>query len=121
MARILVVDDDEQISTLVSRVLETEGHEVGVGWSGVDALAELDQHEFDLLLIDLVMPGKGGIETIMEIQRVAPTLPIIVMSGKVSLTDVSINRLVQHYGAVALLPKPFTTDELRSAVGAALP
>ena len=120
MAHILVVDDDEQISTLVSRVLETDGHQVSVGWNGVDALAELEQHEFDLLLIDLVMPEKGGIETIMEIQRVAPGLPIIVMSGKVSLTDVSINRLVQHYGALALLPKPFTTDELREAIGKTL-
>jgi CheY-like chemotaxis protein len=120
MARILVVDDDEQICALISRILENYGHETTVEMSGVGALATLRELEFDLLLLDLVMPRKGGIETIMEIREISPNLPIIVVSGKVAFGDASITRLLQQYGTLAILPKTFTSEQLRDAVDRAL-
>ena len=120
MARILVVDDDEQICALVSRLLETDGHEVAVAMTGVDALAELRDNAYDLMILDLVMPQKGGIETIMEIRGVSPDLPIVVVSGRVAFGDASTTRLLQQYGALAVLSKPFSADELREAVSGSL-
>lgn len=120
MARILVVDDDEQICALISRILENDGHQTTVEMSGVEALTTLREREFDLLLLDLVMPRKGGIETIMEIREISPGLPIIVVSGNVVFGDASITRLLQQYGTLAVLPKPFTSEQLREAVGNAL-
>jgi len=120
MARILVVDDDEQICALVSRLLENDGHEVAVAMTGVDALAELRASAYDLMILDLVMPQKGGIETIMEIRGVSPDLPIVVVSGRVAFGDASTTRLLRQYGALAVLSKPFSADELREAVSESL-
>lgn len=120
MARVLVVDDDEQICALVSRLLENDGHEVAVAMTGVDALEQLHDHEYDLMILDLVMPQKGGIETIMEIRGVSPNLPIVVVSGRVTVGDASTTRLLRQYGALAVLGKPFSVDELRAAVAGAL-
>ncbi len=120
MSRILIADDDEQICAIVSRLLNHDGHDVTAVYSGAEAIATLRTSAFDLLLLDLVMPKKGGIETIMEIRGEVPQLPIIVMSGQVRLEEESINRLVQHYGAIASLAKPFSSEELRSAVTVAL-
>ena len=120
MARILVVDDDEQICALVSRLLENDGHEVAVAMTGVDALAELRASAYDLMILDLVMPQKGGIETIMEIRGVSPDLPIVVVSGRVAFGDASTTRLLRQCGALAVLSKPFSADELREAVSESL-
>ncbi|MFP4114378.1 MAG: response regulator [Spirochaetota bacterium] len=120
MARILVVDDDDQICRFVSRVLETHGHETLTASSGKDALSALRDSPCDAMLLDLVMPEKGGIETIMEIRSTSPGLPIAVMSGRIIPGDASITRLVEHYGAIAVLAKPFTSEELVAAVDKAL-
>ena len=121
MARILIVDDDEQICVLVSRLLEIDGHAVATAMTGVDALAELRARDFDLMLLDLVMPQKGGVETIMEIRTISPSLPIIVMSGRIVFGDASTTRLLGQYGVRAMLSKPFSAEELRSAVNLSLP
>lgn len=120
MARILVVDDDEQICNLVARILENDNHTPDVALTGAEAVEKLQQTSFDALLLDLVMPGKGGIETIMEIRSIAPGLPIVVMSGKVTFGDASITRLVEQYGALAVLAKPFSSDQLRETLEQAL-
>lgn len=116
MARILVADDDEQICGLVTRILSADGHEVEAVWSGVEALTRLGSARFDLLILDLVMPEKGGVETIMEIRESTPKIPIVVTSGRVAFGDASTTRLVEHYGAIGLLQKPFTSESLRRAV-----
>lgn len=116
MAHILVVDDDEQLCLLVSRLLQMDGHDVDVASSGDAALELLRSDLFDAMLLDIVMPGKGGIETIMEIRSTQPDIPIIVMSGKIPVEDASVTRLVERYGALSILAKPFSADELRSIV-----
>ena len=116
MAQILVVDDDEQICTLVSRLLQMDGHEVDVATSGVAALDQLRTDVYDALLLDIVMPEKGGIETIMEIRTTQPDIPIIIMSGKIPVEDASVSRLVSRYGAISILAKPFSADELKEIV-----
>ena len=118
MAKILVVDDDDHVRGMVSRLLRNAGHEVMDLSSGGEAVAAVGNTGFDALVVDLVMPEIGGIETIMAIHRVAPDLPTIVMSGKIPLEDEAVNRLVERYGAKSVLAKPFTAAELVAAVAA---
>lgn len=120
MARILIVDDDEQICALVARILENDDHTPETALTGGESIEKLRETSFDALLLDLVMPGKGGIETIMEIRSIRPGLPIVVMSGKVTFGDASVTRLVEQYGALAVLAKPFSSDDLRKALERAL-
>ena len=121
MTRILVVDDDEQICALVARLLENDGYQVDTAHTGLEALGFLKGASYQLMLLDLVMPQKGGIETIMDLRREAPQLPIVIMSGMITLGDASVTRLIEHYGAMGLLAKPFTADDLRKAVNSVLP
>ena len=120
MARILVVDDDSQLRSVVSRLLITEGHDVSEAPSGEAAAAAVKANDYDLLIIDLVMPEKGGLETIMEIHNSSKVIPTIVMSGKIPVEDDAVNRLVERYGAKGVLAKPFTNKELLDAVDLAL-
>jgi CheY-like chemotaxis protein len=120
VARILVVDDDSQLRSVVSRLLRSEGHEVTEAPGGEEASAAIKATAFDLLLIDLVMPEKGGLETIMEIHHDAKSIPTIVMSGKIPVDDDAVNRLVERYGARGVLAKPFTNRELLDAIDLAL-
>jgi DNA-binding NtrC family response regulator len=120
MARILVVDDDEQICAIVSRLLRDEGHEPTTVVKASQAVAQLKNHHFDLVLTDIVMPKRGGIDLIMEIRAQQNKIPIIVMSGQIPLGGDAVAGLVSRYGAAAVLPKPFSADELATAVNHAL-
>lgn len=116
MARILVVDDDEQICAIVSRLLRDEGHDVTTVTKATQAVSKLRNHAFDLLLLDLVMPKQGGIDLIMEIRAQQNDIPIIVMSGQIPVGGESVARLVSRYGAAAALAKPFSAEELSAAI-----
>jgi DNA-binding NtrC family response regulator len=120
MARILVVDDDDQICAVVRRLLETDGHEVVAALSVNQATAELKHEHFDVVLIDLVMPKKGGMDLIMELKETNSDVHYIVMSGQVPVSGESVTRLVERYGAAAALAKPFSKAELIQAVQRAL-
>jgi CheY-like chemotaxis protein len=123
--RILVVDDEEAVRTLVELTLGHDGHHVEVaadGQAGVDAVAETP---FDLAFVDLLMPGKDGMRTISEIRRIAPLLPIVVMSG-ISPAHEPAGDAGPATGrgappsAIHWLHKPFKPDRLRQVVEAAL-
>ena len=75
MARILVIDDDDQITEGLRQTLEAEGHEVVTGGDGLEALARLREQAAkfgkvaDLIIIDIILPGKNGLETIREVRE----------------------------------------------------
>ena len=120
MARILVVDDDEHVRSTIARLLSAQGHEIAEASDGAAAADAIGQSPFDLLIIDLVMPDQGGIETIMRIHVDSKSIPTIVMSGKIPINEEAVNRLVERYGARGVLAKPFTSQELADVVNAAL-
>lgn len=120
MARILIVDDDDSLRTLLTAMVESFGHEVSVAADGEQALEAVRETTFDLVLLDLVMPNKGGIETIMALSAGATRVPVIIMSANIRDGDESVNRLVERYGAKAALPKPFDRDRLAGALDAVL-
>jgi CheY-like chemotaxis protein len=120
MARILVVDDEPDICEILQEILHQAGHQVRVAPDGDSALAVLRGEPFDLILTDIFMPGKEGIETIMEIRRDFPGIKIIAMSGGGRSGELHYLEDAIELGAVRTLFKPFHEGEVLKVVGAAL-
>ncbi|MFP4430316.1 MAG: response regulator [Spirochaetaceae bacterium] len=116
MKSILVADDDEFILDLVEAALTAAGYRVTTVSGGRDALARLGGDSYDLVILDVMMPDLGGIETIIEIRRTNPEQPVVVMTGQIPTTSGTLENLTKKLGAKSLLAKPFTTDQLVEVV-----
>lgn len=116
MSEILVVDDDLAVLDVMSEMLRLEGHEVTVAENGVDAVQCVNDSEFDLVITDLIMPEKEGLETIADIRRSRADLPIIAISGGGRLGPTDYLETARFIGANATLAKPFARQELLSTV-----
>ena len=116
MSRILVVDDDESFRRLVCQVLLRGDHEVLAAPDGRAALSLFRKQPVDLVITDLIMPEKEGIETIMELRRLQPDLKIIAMSGGGRLGITDCLKMARHIGAARTLAKPFALQEILEAV-----
>ena len=81
MARILIVDDDNAVRTTIKLLLERAGHSVVAARDGRSGLAQFETDQFDLLFLDIFMPGMDGIETMRLVHQQRPLVPIIVISG----------------------------------------
>ncbi len=108
--RILVVDDEPFIRDLVREFLCMAGYEVEIAGNGNEAMVLFENGRFDLVLTDLMMPEKEGIETIQEMKLLAPELKIIAMSGRGG--GGSFLNVAKHLGANAILAKPFDHAKL---------
>ncbi|MBI5526109.1 MAG: response regulator [Deltaproteobacteria bacterium] len=117
--RVLIVDDEEElVATLVER-LEIRGHSpVGV-LSGAEALKRAEAEEFDVVVLDIKMPGEDGVEVMKRLKRLRAGLPIILLTGHMS--EETSDRGIQA-GATEYVIKPVNIDDLveklRSAVAA---
>jgi CheY-like chemotaxis protein len=80
MARVLVIDE-EDMRRVVDVMLKNAGHNAVLAVDGNDALQKFEQQRFDLVICDLFMPNKDGIETLKELRRLDPAVPVIMMSG----------------------------------------
>jgi CheY-like chemotaxis protein len=118
MSRILVGDDNEQMRRLIVELLEADGYEVSEASDTGEVLEQVSQARPDLLVLDVQMPGGGGIAALREIRRDPANkgMPVLLLSGSV---DLEVN-LASQVGADAQLPKPFHIDEFREAVGSLL-
>jgi CheY-like chemotaxis protein len=81
MAKILVIDDYEPDRKLLGVYAEAEGHEVIECADANDALGCIEQYQPDMIFLDIIMPGKEGVETLTEVKQKYPSIPIIVMTG----------------------------------------
>lgn len=118
--RILVVDDDEQLRTIIARMLEIRGHSVAQACAGSQAIQMIRREPPDVVLTDLVMPFQDGLAVIMMLRKELPTVPAIAMSGGLMHASVYLN-LAKKLGARAVLAKPFTSQELYDALRTAVP
>ena len=120
MARILVVDDDQAVRTVAKTVLELNGHEAVIAEDGRAGLRKLETESYDLVIVDIFMPGMDGLETIRLVNERKPGLPIIVISGlafrSASGTTPDFLSMATKLGATRSLQKPFRSQELLSAV-----
>lgn len=118
MPRILVIDDDEDLRTLLGQVLESAGYEVLLASNGAEGIKLFRQVPADLVLTDLFMPEREGLETIMELRRKEPGVAVIAMSGKTLAS--SMLAVARQLGAVETLEKSFSAEQLLRAVENAL-
>jgi two-component system nitrogen regulation response regulator NtrX len=117
-ARVLLVDDEANIRKMVGALLQAEGFETAEAANGAIALTALEGGVPDVILLDLLMPGgPDGLETLEQLKRRAPDVPVVMMSGKASLTDaVRATKL----GAFQFLEKPLTPEGVLVAIRGAL-
>ena len=125
MARILVIDDEEPLLTTIAHVLTAEGHTVATAVDGEKAARMFRAEGFDLILTDIVMPNRDGLETVMTLRREFPKIAVIAMSGGVAISNF-VQRsktyldLAAQLGAHCTLAKPFSRQQLNDAVNEAL-
>lgn len=117
MSAILVVDDDPQVLEVVGEMLRLEGYDVATAADGREAVAKFRSTAFDLVITDLIMPEKEGLETIVEMKTLRSGVPVIAMSGGGRLGPTDYLETARHIGAAATLAKPFARSELISLVG----
>ena len=117
MAYVLFAEDDETLRTGLEAALSSEGYETCGCKDGNEALSAFAQRRPDLLILDVMMPGKSGFDVCVEVRRSDPTVPIIFLTAKTSEADVVIGL---GLGADDFIPKPFRIRELLARVSAAL-
>lgn len=121
MARILVIDDDASIRALLREILVEEGHEIEESPDGRAGLRRFKQYHPDLVMTDILMPEKDGVELIMELKEVNPSIRIVAMSGGGRGLDAAFNlRMARDFGANCLLVKPFGRTQALDVVREAL-
>jgi two-component system, OmpR family, response regulator len=115
--RILVVEDEAGISDFLRRGLESEGYEVCCAADGAEGAAAALSGRFDLVLLDLMLPGRDGLEVLAAIRREQPGLPVILLTARDGVPD-RVEGL--DAGATDYVTKPFSFDELAARVRAHL-
>ncbi|MBF0162372.1 MAG: response regulator [Magnetococcales bacterium] len=117
MARILVVDDDIAIRAFLREVLEADGHQVDEAGDGKQGVLCYQKQPSDLVITDILMPEKDGVELIMELQESFPEIKIIAMSGGGRGLDAQFSlRIARDFGAIQQLEKPFTRKRVLETV-----
>jgi CheY-like chemotaxis protein len=116
MASILLVDDDEQLRTMISAVLRRAGYEVQAACDGSEAITLYRRNPADLIITDLIMPEKEGLEMIRELRKEYPQARIIAMSGGGRKGAVNCLDVARAFGAQRVLDKPFSHQEILDAV-----
>jgi DNA-binding NtrC family response regulator len=113
---VLVIDDDDDVRSFLQSLLESEGFEVSAAADGREGLECQRRNPAHVVLTDIFMPGKEGIETIYELRKEFPDAGIIVMSGGGSIRGVDYLSVAKHIGAARSLNKPFDPEDLLEAV-----
>jgi len=120
MARILLIDDDQAVRSVMCLTLAHFGHTVTEARNGREGIKLFDQIDVDLLITDIVMPEADGLEVLMEVAKRRPTLRIIAISGGGRQNAGDHLHVAKLLGATNVLAKPFSTEALLAAVNEAL-
>lgn len=111
--KVLVVDDELEVRQILQEFLAHRGYEVFAAESGPEALNALDTFKPDVVLLDVLMPGMDGVETLKRMVALQPTLPVIMVTAN---ADVGITSKLLGLGAADYIPKPFDLEYLDQAV-----
>jgi len=116
MARILLIDDDPLVRNMIRQILELDGHSVVDASNGAVAMRVWSEQPADLIVTDILMPEKDGLEVIRELRRQCPEVKIIALSGGNRKIGFDTLAVASRFGAAATIEKPFQLDVLRSTI-----
>jgi len=116
MARILIIDDEPHILLMVKKMLERAGYEIDLASNGSEGLRLFESINPDLVITDIIMPEKEGLETIREMRRRNKDLKIIAMSGGGKISADNYLETARIFGAARLIEKPFSQKLILSYV-----
>ncbi|MCX7354775.1 MAG: response regulator [Alphaproteobacteria bacterium] len=126
MAKILLIDDDDLVRQVITRQLERAGHAVSAAAHGGKGVEAFETQTFDIVITDILMPEKEGLETIQTLRRLAPAIPIIAMtggpvsaqlSGKIGVDYLGI---AEQLGTTKTIRKPFRGAQMLAVIAACL-
>jgi DNA-binding response OmpR family regulator len=120
MARILIIEDDNEVRDYLESVLSRAGYDVVVASNGKDGVDLFRREPVDLVITDIIMPEKDGIETIMDLRRDHRGLKVIAISGGGRAEPENYLHSARLLGADRTMRKPFTNEEMLEAVGSLL-
>jgi DNA-binding response OmpR family regulator len=120
MAKILVLDDEPSILLMIKKMLEREGHEVDLALNGMEGMELFEKNKPDLVVTDIIMPEKEGLETILELRRKHPELKIIAISGGGRIGPQGYLPSAKYLGADMVFQKPLVQKEFVQAVASLL-
>jgi len=121
MAHILLVDDDETFRRMLILTLRRMGHVVHEATDGAKAWAVFQAEPAELVIMDLIMPDKEGLETIQLFRRNHAETKILAVSGGGRVNANDLLKIAEQFGADAVLAKPFTQEQLAAALQKLLP
>ena len=113
---ILLVDDEKTMVKYLSKRLIKKGFEISIAYNGLDALEQVKAADFDVVLLDVLMPGMNGIDTLKEIKKIKPQTEVIMLTGHASV-EVGIEGM--KAGAFNYIMKPFDPNELVTEINLA--
>ena len=116
MPRILIIEDDDEVRELLESLLTRKGHIVATAANGKQGVAAFVDNPFDLVITDIIMPEKDGIEAIMDLRRGRPDLKLIAISGGGRAEPENYLHSAQLLGANRTLRKPFSNEAIMAAV-----
>ena len=116
MGKILLIEDDKDFRDMLSVMLEREGYAVDQVENGIEGLRKVEKASFDLVITDIIMPEKEGLETIMEIRQLKPGTKIIAISGGGRSAAGSYLKTAEYFGAAKAFQKPFDKTKFLDAV-----
>jgi DNA-binding NtrC family response regulator len=120
VSRILIIDDDVDIRRLLKVALEKDRHDILEASDGAEGLRRWRDERPDLVITDLVMPGKDGLDTLFEMVNLDPRVKVIAMTGGTWREAVDRLHDARLFGAVRTVAKPFTLSEMLRVVGEVL-
>lgn len=117
MAHILVIDDEEFIRDAVEIMLGHDGHTADLAENGVIATDMFFKKHYDLVILDVFMPVKGGLETMLDIKRINKSSKVLIMSGGSENIEKTLYlNKIKNLGADAIIAKPFSHSELSEII-----
>lgn len=114
--RILIIDDEPATLDLLERVLELEGYEAVLASNGQEGVEKFQESPCDLVVTDMVMPGKDGLQTILDLRLESPDLPVVAISGDGTIPKERYLTVASYLEGVVTLAKPFTMQDFTAVV-----
>lgn len=116
MKRILIVDDEQIVLEVLRKILELEGYEVITAANGDEGIELFSQKPFDLVITDMVMPEKDGLQTILDLRKEDPDLAVIAMSGGGTISKERYLAVAGYLDGIITITKPFSMESITEAV-----